>query len=336
MLRTILTLPAATAILATVSSAPAQTFESADVIDTAYLRQVVYDLASDSMMGRDTRRPEIVKAARYIEAEFHAAGLEPPPSGRMVRWWGAYHAVADEPIHGPNVIGWIEGSDQELSKEHVLFVAHFDHMPPNSFLRGDTILNGADDNASGTAGLLALAHAFGRLQPPTPRSLVFLAVSGEEMGMLGSEAYVESPEFPLEQLYAVINLDMIGRHDPFYGKDVFVAFPSESKYGPLAGDISAAHPELALDVKLQSGAWYLRESSDHWSFRDHTQEILFFNDGHSADLHQPQDEPDRIDYEKMERVTRLAFLLGLEIASEGKSRQTSNYMPSNTRLELAR
>ena len=304
------------AVLAAVGSAQAQDSMLPEaVIDSAYLRQVVYDLAADSMMGRDTRRPEIVQAARYIEAEFSEAGLQPPPDGKMIRWWGTYFATDDEPVHGPNVIGWIEGSDPELSKEHVLLVAHFDHMPPNSFLRGDTILNGADDNASGTAGLLALAHAYGQLQPPAARSFLFLAVSGEEMGLLGSEAYVASPVFPLEGLHAVINLDMIGRDDRIYGKDVYIAFHGESKYGPLAGSISEDHSELDLDVKLQAGAWYLREGSDHWSFRDHTREIIYFSDGHSADLHKAGDEADRIDYDKMERVTRLAFLLGMEMAS---------------------
>ena len=192
-------------------------------------------------------------------------------------------------------------------------------MPPNSFLRGDTSLNGADDNASGTAGLLALGHAYGQLQPPAPRSLIFLAVSGEEMGLLGSKAYVASPVFPLEQLHAVINLDMIGRDSRIYPEDVFIAFYRESEYGPLAGNISEGHPELDLDVRLQAGAWYLREDSDHWSFREHTREIVYFSDGHSADLHKAMDEPDRIDFDKVERITQLAFLLGLEMASVGRS-----------------
>jgi len=311
-----LSLAATVAVLATSVSAPAQTVASAESeINSAYLRQTVFDLAADSMMGRDTRRPEIVQAARYIESEFSAAGLQSPPSGKMIQWWGAYYAVADEPVHGPNVIGWIEGSDPVLSLEHVLFVAHFDHVPPNSLFHGDSILNGADDNASGTAGLLALAHAYGRLDETPARSLVFLAVSGEELGLLGSEAYVASPAFPLERLHAVVNLDMIGRGNRIYAEDLFVAFYSESEYGPLAAEVAQRHPELDLDLKLQAGAWYLREESDHWSFRDHTAEILFFSDGHSKDLHKPSDEADRIDYDKMERVTRFAFLLGLEMAS---------------------
>ena len=305
----------AIAFFALVFSASGQTVTSADAIHSAYLRQVVYDLAADSMMGRDTRRPEIVQAAKYIEAEFHAAGLEPPPSGRMIQWWGAYFDLADEPVHGPNVIGWIEGSDPELSKEHVLFVAHFDHMPPNGMLRGDSILNGADDNASGTAGLLALAHAYGRLRPAPSRSLVFLAVSGEEMLLLGSEAYVDSPAFPLEQLFAVINLDMIGRNDR---GQIYVQFHHESKYGPLAGTIVEEHPDLGLAVTLNAGVWFLRESGDGWSFRHHTRELIRFADGWHKDAHTVRDEPDRIEYKKLERVTRLAFLLGLEIASDGE------------------
>lgn len=282
-------------------------------VDSAYLQRVVYDLAADSMMGRDTRRPEIVQAARYIEDEFIGAGLSVPPGGKMLQWWGAYDQVRDIPVHGPNVVGWLEGSDPVLASEYVLFVAHFDHLPPDSRFRGDSIRNGADDNASGTAGLLALARAFGQLQPPLPRSLVFLAVSGEERGLLGSQAYVASPAFPLEELHAVINLDMIGRYD---NGCIWISYASDSVYGPMAGTLLIEHPDLRLTVRQNASSWDLRDT-DSWSFRHQTREVISIDDGYHKDAHTVRDEADRLDYGILTRVTRLAYLLGLKIASHG-------------------
>ena len=139
----------------------------------------------------------------------------------------------------PNVIGMIRGSDPELRNQYIVYSAHFDHVgvgiPDES---GDSIYNGADDNASGTAALLEAAAAFAALDVPPARSVVFLAVSGEEKGLLGSEYYSENSTVPLEGIIMNINLDMVGRSHP----DTVIGIGRQyTNLGPLTDRILREH-----------------------------------------------------------------------------------------------
>ncbi len=211
-----------------------------------------------------------------------------------------------------NVIGWLEGSDPELRDEYVVFTAHMDHVGTGRPVNGDSIYNGADDDASGTAGIVELAQAFATGRRPR-RSVVFMTVSGEEKGLLGSEWYGEHPLFPLEKTVANLNMDMIGRNWP----DTIVAIgKEESSLGAMADRIVAEHPELGLEVvddMWPEERFYFR--SDHYNFARRGVPILFFFNGVHADYHRPSDEPDKIDSEKAARIVRLVYLLGLEIAN---------------------
>jgi Zn-dependent M28 family amino/carboxypeptidase len=160
-------------------------------------------------------------------------------------------------------------------------------------VNGDSIYNGADDDASGTAGIIELAQAFAS-GPRPRRSVVFMTVSGEEGGLLGSEWYSEHPLFPLEKTVANLNMDMIGRN----WTDTIAAI------------------ELGLDVvedMWPEERFYYR--SDHYNFARNGVPILFFFNGVHADYHRPSDEPEKIDSEKTARIVRLVYLLGLDVAN---------------------
>ncbi len=211
-----------------------------------------------------------------------------------------------------NTIGWIEGSDPELRDEYVVFSAHMDHVGVGRPVDGDSIYNGADDDASGTAAIIELAEAFASLETPPRRSTVFLLVSGEEKGLLGSEWYSEHPVFPLESTVANLNIDMIGRN----WRDTVVAIGrDESSLGQTLEAVVADRPELGLtmiDDPWPQENFYFR--SDHYNFARKGVPILFFFTGTHDDYHGVKDEPDRILYDKTARIARLIFHLGLEVA----------------------
>ncbi len=230
---------------------------------------------------------------------------------------GRYEAaLRTEPVSreesGFNTIGWIQGSDPELRDEFVVLTAHMDHLGVGAPVEGDSIYNGADDDASGTAAIIELAEAFASLETPPRRSLVFMTVSGEELGLLGSAWYADNPLFPLAATVANINIDMIGRN----WQDTVVAIGrQESSLGDMLEETVREHPEVGLtliDDPWPEENFYRR--SDHYNFARNGVPILFFFTGTHEDYHGPNDEPDRILYEKTTRITRLIYHLGYRIA----------------------
>jgi len=216
-------------------------------------------------------------------------------------------------VDAPNTIGWIEGSDPVLKDEYVVLTAHMDHVGVGRPVDGDSIYNGADDDASGTVTIIELAQAFASLPVAPRRSMVFITVSGEEKGLLGSEWYADHPTFPLAQTVANLNMDMVGRN----WTDTIVAIgKEESSLGPLVEQVSARHPELDMavidDIWPEEG-FYSR--SDHYNFAKNGVPILFFFNGTHDDYHRPSDHAERIAYDKMSRIGKLVFYLGYEVAN---------------------
>jgi hypothetical protein len=216
---------------------------------------------------------------------------------------------------GQNAIGWLEGSDPGLQDEFIIFTAHMDHVGVGRPVRGDSIYNGADDDASGTAAIVELAEAFAALPTRPRRSMLFMTVSGEEKGLVGSRWYSEHPLFPLDATVANLNIDMIGRN----WRDTVVAIGrEESTLGSTLVRVAGEHPELDLaiiDDPWPEEGFYFR--SDHYNFARKGVPILFFFTGTHEDYHRPSDHPDRILYEKTARITRLIYYLGLDIADSG-------------------
>jgi hypothetical protein len=215
----------------------------------------------------------------------------------------------------PNVIGILEGSDSALRHEYVAFSAHIDHIGLSP-TRPDSINNGADDNASGVAALLELAEAFSRPQARPSRSLIFLAPSAEEPGLLGSAHFVEHPTVPLDRIVADINMDLIGRN---WRDSVIAVGLEQSDLGETLRTVARAHPELRMtpiaDRWPEERIFY---RSDHYNFARNGVPILFFTSGTHPDYHRPTDEPARIDTEKESRLVQLLFYLGHAVASRAE------------------
>lgn len=233
--------------------------------------------------------------------------------GGPTGWTGRLETDARvEALEAWNAVGWVEGSDPELRDEVVILTAHMDHVGVGRPVAGDSIYNGADDNASGTAAILELAQAFGALEPRPRRSVVLMAVSGEEKGLLGSEWYVRHPLFPLERTAANVNMDMIGRN----WRDTVVAIGLDaSSLGPTLRAVNADHPELGLEViddPWPEERFFFR--SDHYNFARRGVPALFFFSGVHEDYHRPSDTPEKIDLEKTERIVRLIFHFGVAVA----------------------
>lgn len=216
----------------------------------------------------------------------------------------------DENAQAVNVCAVLPGSHTGLKHEAVIYSAHMDHIGMR--LDGDAF-NGADDNASGTSGLLEIAEAFAGLQEAPKRSILFLAVSGEELGLWGSAHYAENPTWPVKKIVANINTDMIGRSGPESGPDQVTVTPSyqHPKFSTIVRDAAGMAQKLGL--ALTSGDKYYQRS-DHYNFAKKGIPVVFFCDGEHEDYHQVTDHPDKLDATKMERVARLAYWTGWTVA----------------------
>ena len=215
-----------------------------------------------------------------------------------------------------NVIAILKGSDPMLRDEHLVYSAHMDHLGVRRPVNGDSIYNGADDNASGTSALIAVAKAFAALTTRPRRSVMFVAFSGEESFGAGSQFFLEHAPVPVTSLVANFNADMVGRN----WKDTIVVLGRhDSDLGPLLDGVTESHPELGLSPVDSSTRPNEPESlywwSDHASFIQKGIPFLYFYSGMHADYHRPSDSPEKIDVEKLARIARLMFYVGIEVAN---------------------
>jgi Zn-dependent M28 family amino/carboxypeptidase len=213
----------------------------------------------------------------------------------------------------PNLLGVLEGRDPALREEFVVVSAHMDAVGvrPGG---ADSINNGADDNASGLAGLLELAEAFQEPEARPARSLLFLVPSGEEKGLWGSGHYVAHPTIPLKAMAALVNMDLIGRN---WSDSVIAIGPEFTTLGTTLRRVTAAHPEVRMfplaDRWPEERIFY---RSDHYHFARQGVPILFFTSGTHPDYHQPTDTADRIDAGKASRLVQLLYYLIAEIGND--------------------
>ncbi|HOX20139.1 MAG TPA: M28 family peptidase [Gemmatimonadales bacterium] len=212
----------------------------------------------------------------------------------------------------PNVVGILEGTDPTLKHEYVVFSAHMDHIGISPG-KPDSINNGADDDGSGTVGILELAEAFTRKRAATRRSLIFLTVSGEEKGLWGSAYFTAHPPVPIDQVVANLNMDMIGRNWPDTVETIGMTF---SSLGPTLDSVAAAHRDLGMtpvnDLAPQERRLF---RSDHYNFARAGVPILYFTSGHHPDYHEPSDSPDKINAEKESRLLQLVFWTGQAVGN---------------------
>ncbi|HZV11647.1 MAG TPA: M20/M25/M40 family metallo-hydrolase [Candidatus Kapabacteria bacterium] len=215
--------------------------------------------------------------------------------------------VKKETITVHDVVGWLPGTERD--SEHIIIGGHYDHLGTKHATSPgeDTIYNGADDNASGTTGVLETARAFCAAGKKPERSVLFIAFSGEEKGLFGSRAYAANPLVPLEKCDAMLNMDMIGRNAP----DTL-----ELGGGNHSPELEAIAREQNKDVGfvLTDGANSFFDRSDQASFAEKGIPVLFFFTGEHKDYHQVTDSPDKINYEKLARVATLCFRTAWYIA----------------------
>ncbi len=225
----------------------------------------------------------------------------------------------EDVLPAPNTVGILEGSDPELKNEYVVFSAHMDHVGTSAEgscreVDGDGICNGADDDASGTIGIVELAEAFSMVNPRPRRSIIFVTLSGEEKGLWGSDYFVLNPGVPRENIVANLNADMIGRN---WTDTIVVIGKEHSDLGETLNQVNSQHLELnmtAIDDIWPDQNFYFR--SDHFNFAKRGIPVLFFFNGTHDNYHRPSDQVELIDAEKESRIVKLMFYLGLEIANK--------------------
>ncbi len=226
------------------------------------------------------------------------------------------------PFNASNVIGYIEGTDKK--DEYVFLTAHYDHLGKI----GDRIYYGADDDGSGTVSVIEMAEAFikAKQEGKGPRrSVVFMAVSGEEKGLWGSEFYSDNPVFPLDKTTVDLNIDMVGRVDTERKTEDSLNYIYVIGHDKLSSDLpvineaaNARSSKLTLDYKFDdpNDEERIYYRSDHYNFARKGVPVLFFYDGMlKADYHKPTDTVDKINFELMEKRVHLIFLTAWEIAN---------------------
>ncbi len=228
-----------------------------------------------------------------------------------------------EKVQTENVLGYLEGTDKK--DELIVITAHYDHI---GIIDGK-IYNGADDDGSGTTAVLELAEAFSlaKKEGHAPRrSILFMLVTGEEKGLLGSKYYSENPVFPLKNTVSNLNIDMIGRMDKEHeGNPNYVYIIGSTMLSTELHNLSEESakiyaPEVKLDYtyndKNDPNRYYYR--SDHYNFAKHDIPVIFYFNGVHDDYHQHTDEVDKIHFGKMQEITRLIFSTAWSLVSREK------------------
>jgi hypothetical protein len=224
-------------------------------------------------------------------------------------------------LQSTDVLGYLEGTD--LRDQVLVISAHYDHLGKTD----SVIYYGADDDGSGTVSVLEIAAAFARAKAAGKgprRSILFLANSGEEKGLWGSEYYTDHPVYPLNKTTADLNIDMIGRKDPERKKGdsnnyVYVVGDDKlsSELHSLSVAVNKKYTRLELDDKFNDPYDPLRiyYRSDHYNFAKKGVPVIFYFDGIHPDYHRPTDTPDKIDYTLLEKRARLVFYTAWEMAN---------------------
>lgn len=289
------------------------------IITEELVRTHVFVVADDSMLGRDTPSRGLESTAKYVAGIFQKAGLKPGgDNGSFIQRYALHSGkplpkAADgfDPNTAPNTVGILMGSDPRLRDEYIVISAHMDHVGVNGSNVTDSIWNGADDDASGTAGVMALAAALAA--DPPKRSIIFLTVSGEERGLLGSKYFAENLPVPESQVVANLNLDMIGRN---WTDSIVVIGMEHSTLGATVKQAARSNRLLGLTVSddlWPQESFFVR--SDHYNFARRGIPALFFFNGTHEDYHRASDSPDKIDAEKAARVARLVYHTAVGVAN---------------------
>lgn len=293
-----------------------------ETITSAELKEQLYEYASDEMEGRATGTPGQRRAVEYLKGKYVAMGV-PGGAGQ-----GEYLQSIPEEFFGKrkitseNVLAFIEGS--EMPEEVLVLSAHLDHIGAHD----GEIFNGADDDGSGTIALVEIAEAFQQAKKDgngPKRSILFLHVTAEEIGLQGSKYYSENPVYPLANTIADLNVDMIGRIDPKREKKSnYVYLIGSDMLSQDLHDISEKANKTYVNMDLDytyngtedPNRYYYR--SDHYSFAKKNVPVIFYFNGTHEDYHKASDTPDKIEYDLYAERAQLIFATAWELANAEK------------------
>lgn len=313
----------------------------ANEITASQLSSYLHFVASDAMGGRDTPSQGLDITAEFLKMNLERWGFKPAgDNGTFFQKFAIKprNAAADSPPKWTqNVVAIWQGSDPILKNQMVAIGAHYDHVGTNPNAPGDDkIWNGADDDGSGTVAVLSIAEALAKAKTRPKRSILFVWHAGEEKGLRGAEHFNKFPTVDIKNVVAQLNIDMIGR-----SQDANNIIPCDRPRKPCNQDLSKANEIYVIGSEMMSSTLgaitkgtndaYLKMDynykyddpkdpnkfffrSDHYHYAVNGIPIAFWFDGVHEDYHQPGDSPDKIDYAKMEKVTRTIFLTMLELA----------------------
>ena len=296
--------------------------EYAATITSKELKEMLYIYAGDDMRGRMTGSKGQKLAINYLRDYYIAQGIESAleDDTYFQRVPAEYLTRLKEPSDSENVVAFIQGS--EFPEEIIVLSAHLDHVGVDE--KGN-VFNGADDDGSGTIAMLEMAEAFQRAVKDgngPKRSILFLHVTGEEIGLFGSRYYTENPIFPLTNTVCNLNTDMIGRIAPDkVDTPNYIYLIGSDRLSQELHDVSAQiakkYSDLEIDYTYNDlddpNRFYYR--SDHYNFAKNNIPVIFYFNGVHEDYHKISDTPDKIVYELMEKRTKLIFHTAWEIAN---------------------
>ena len=287
------------------------------------LKKHLYIIAADSMEGRETGSAGQKKAGKYLISQYQQNQVSFPKGASDY-----YQAVPASFLNkkrnanladSENIWAFIEGT--EKPEEVIVISAHYDHVG----IENGEVYNGADDDGSGTSALLEIAQAFQMAKKEghgPKRSILFLHVTGEEHGLLGSRYYSENPLFPLANTVADVNIDMIGRRDALHADTnnyvyIIGANRLSSELDHISATMNQKYVGIDLDYRFNDpkdpNRFY--ERSDHYNFAKYGIPSVFFFNGVHADYHKKSDEADKIEFDALEKRTQLVFVTAWELAN---------------------
>ena len=291
----------------------------ANTITTEELKENLYILASDDYEGRNTGEKGQKKAAEFLKKQYQEYGVSSPISEEDYFQEIPETFLPNNVNASENVVAFIKGA--EFPNEIIVISAHYDHLGTN----GEEIFNGADDDASGTVAVLEIAEAFQKAADNgdgPKRSLLFMNLTAEEKGLYGSKWYVKNPLFPINNHVTNLNIDMVGRVDKIHQNNPnYIYLIGSDKLSRelhfLSEEINTKYVQLELDYKYNDendpNRFYYR--SDHYNFAKNNIPIIFYFNGVHEDYHKATDTAEKINYELLEKRTKLVFHTAWELAN---------------------
>ncbi|HAI16761.1 MAG: peptidase M28 [Xanthomarina sp.] len=291
----------------------------ANTITSTELKNLLYTYASKEFEGRGTGEEGQKKAANFLKTYYLSQNISSPINDSVYFQTIPKSYFPDDTKETENVVAYIEGI--EKPEEVLVISAHYDHLG----IEDDQIYYGADDDGSGTVALMEMAQAFKMAAKDgfgPKRSILFLHLTAEEIGLQGSRFYTENPIFQLSNTIANLNIDMIGRVDaPHENNSNYLYLIGTDRLSKelhlLSEKVNETFFNLDIDYRFNDeddkNRYYYR--SDHYNFALHNIPVIFYFNGEHEDYHQPTDTPDKINYPLLEKRTQLIFATAWQLAN---------------------